>query len=141
MGASDLASGIAAPARRPTTPAVEVKPAAPEVIVTKRNPDNWVKGIPFLKRHFVEHRLHVRFGPPRNYILNLAVSEDVQALNALQAQAHDTEGNGAAIEIIGQERQVVGDKWLCHIVVRDIFYRKLDIHDSDTKPPSDPEPK
>jgi hypothetical protein len=127
MSPSDLSPGIALPAAVPV-----LGQAAVEVVDTVRRPEKWVKGKPQLKDHFVKNQQHVKYGPITHKILNLLDADDLGALNELYEQSHNPTGDGACIEIMRHsEPVVVGDKWICHIMLRDIFYRKLDPHDSD----------
>lgn len=132
MNPSDLSIGAAIAAAPP------VQGQAPAAVVdTVRKPEKWVKGKPQLKDHFVKNQQHVKYGTVVHKVLNLLAPADVATLNELYEAANNPTGDGAALEIMRHsEPVVVGDKWVCHIMVRDIFYRKLDPHDTDTDPKS-----
>jgi hypothetical protein len=122
---SDLASGSAIP----RAPVEDIpKHEAPVSVYAKHKPDVWIKGIPQQKQHFLKFREHVKPGPHINLCLDLRNKNDMKILNGLYVKAHDDTGDGPKIVVVGQERQVVGAKWLCHVVYHDIFYRRLDIN-------------
>jgi len=135
---SDLAAGSAIP--RATVEEMP-KHEPPEAVYAKHKPDVWIKGIPQQKQQFLKFREHVKTGPGVALCLDLRNKADMKTLNALYVKAHDETGDGPKIAIEGQERQVVGAKWLCHIVYHDIFYRRLDINAKSPDTTNDPTSK
>jgi len=112
---------------------------AQEVVVELKKKGGW-RTTPSVVDQFadIRYRAHVRRGPAEVLVLDLSKPKDVATLNVLLKRAHPAGAPQVVIE--HDEKQVVGQKWLCCISYRVIEYQEIITritHGSDTNTSTD----
>lgn len=97
---------------------------ARDVVVEIKRRGAWTQ-TPSVVDQFMDprYKAHVRRGPATVLVLDLSKAKDVKTLNALLLRAHPAGAPQVFIE--HDEKQVVGQKWLCCISYRVIEYQEI----------------
>jgi hypothetical protein len=97
---------------------------AKELVVEVRKKGRWV-ATPSVVDQFTDPRFraYVRQGPPQAAVYDLSLAKDVATLNSLLSRSHPS--GSPQIIVSHDEKQVVGQKWLCCISYRVIEYQEI----------------